>query len=228
MTLTRIITRLEALRNPVAIAGMARYGIHTDNTFGVSAGELRALAKEIGRDHMLALELWDAGIRETRILAAFVDDPAAVDRAQMERWASAFDSWDVCDGCCIHLFRKTRHAHDMAREWTTRNEEFVKRAGFAMIATLGVHDKKADDAVFVRYLDDIAREADDERNFVKKAVNWALRQIGKRNARLHPHAVAVAEQLALRESRAARWIAKDALRELRGDAVLERVRAKGT
>ena len=224
MTLQTILKDLKARRNPDAIAGMARFGIHTSNTYGVSAGELRELAKTVGRDHALANELWVTGLRDARILAAFIDDPAEVDAAQMRHWVADFDSWDVCDGCCIHLFRKTKDAHAVAGEWTADEREFVRRAGFAMIATLAVHDKKALDAVFLTYLEAVRTAAGDDRNFVKKAVNWALRQIGKRNLRLHTHALLTAEDLALAESRSARWIARDALRELRSEKTIARIK----
>jgi 3-methyladenine DNA glycosylase AlkD len=194
---------------------MARFGIHTARAYGVSTPEMRRIAKEIGRDHKLASALWKTGNREARIIAGMIADPALVTAAGMDRWARQLDSWDVCDHCCIALFRKTPFAREKAVEWSAQEAEFVKRAGFALMATLAVHDKQANDAAFLRLLPVIERESSDDRNFVKKAVNWALRQIGKRNAKLRQAAIRSAERLAKSESRAARWIGHDALRELR-------------
>lgn len=200
--------------NPAAVAGMARYGISTTNTYGVSIPALRGLARQIGRDHNLALRLWDSGIHEARILASIVDDPRMVTDEQMESWAADFDSWDVCDQCCNNLFARTALARAKAMAWSRRPEEFVRRAGFVLMACLAVHDKQASDALFLDFLSLIQAEADDERPLVRKAVNWALRQIGKRNLALHQAAISVAEQLRAAPSRAARWVAADALREL--------------
>lgn len=187
---------------------------------------LRRMGREIGTDHKLALQLWSSGIHEARILGSMVDDPREVSPRQMESWAKDFDSWDVCDQCCMNLFDRTTYAHRKAAEWASRKEEFVKRAGFALMASLAVHDKKASDAQFERYLPLIEQESDDNRNFVKKAVNWALRQIGKRNQRLNRAAIATAKQIQKRESRAARWIAADAIKELTSEAVREKLRRK--
>ncbi len=208
--------RLRALSNPKNVEGMARFGINPENTLGVSIPNLRKLAKEIGKDHALAQQLWSSGIHEARILACFIDEPELVTEGQMERWAEDFDSWDVCDQVCGNLFDKTRFAYGKAFEWSKRKEEFVKRAGFAMMAWLAVHDKKADDAEFIKFLPIIKRESIDERNFVRKAVNWALRQIGKRNGKLKKEAIRTAREIlkSHSKSRSARWIASDALREL--------------
>jgi 3-methyladenine DNA glycosylase AlkD len=203
---------------------MARFGINPDGALGVRIPDLRRLAKEIGTDHRLALSLWKSGLHEARILASMIDDPAAVTEPQMESWVRDFDSWDVCDQCCGNLFDRTPFAYPKAVEWTSRNEEFVKRAGFALMAWAAVHDKAEDDRVFLEFLPIIEREADDNRNFVKKAVNWALRQIGKRNRRLHRAALAAARRLSKRnDSRAARWIGADALRELSSESVRSRL-----
>lgn len=202
---------------------MARYAITSPKVFGVSAVPMRALAKQCGRDHALALKLWDTGWHEARIVAALVDDPARVTPAQMDRWAGGFDNWAVCDTACCHLFDRTPHAWAKAREWSRRDKEFVKRAGFTLMAGLAVHDKKAEDQRFLAFLPVIERHADDDRNFVKKAINWALRQIGKRNASLNAAAVTVAGRLAKRDSAAARWVGKDALRELTSGAVQDRL-----
>ena len=224
MQADEILERIRALGSAEARAGMARYGIETDRAFGVPLSALKPLAREIGRDHDLAKELWSSGIHEARHLAIMVAEPRAMTVAEMESWVGDFDSWDVCDGACIHLFRKTPFAHARAVAWAAREEPFVKRAGFALMATLAVHDKRAKDALFLSYLPIIAAAASDERNFVKKAVNWALRQIGKRNRALNAAAVECAEALAEAESKAARWIARDALRELTGEKVQARLK----
>jgi 3-methyladenine DNA glycosylase AlkD len=226
VTSDQIIRRLRKLGNPKNVEGMARYGINPGNTFGVPVPVLRSIAKEIGQDHRLAAELWKSGVHEARIIAPLIEDPARVTERQMERWVRQFDSWDICDLCCNNLFRKTRFAHAKAAEWCGRESEFVKRAGFVMIAVLAVHDKAAPDAAFVRYLTAIRKGATDERNFVKKAVNWALRGIGKRNEALNARAVEAAKAVAKLDSKAAKWIASDALRELRSDKVRERLRGK--
>jgi 3-methyladenine DNA glycosylase AlkD len=209
-----VLAELKALADPARVAGMARYGINSENAYGVTIPELRAMAKRTGRDHALAGRLWSSKVHEARILASMVDDPGMVSEAQMERWVAAFDSWDVCDQCCNNLFVYTPFAHKKAVAWSCRDAEFVKRAGFVLMAVLAVHDKGAADAVFERFFPVIVREASDGRNFVKKAVNWALRQIGKRNARLHRRAVDVAERIGTGDSKAARWVAAGALREL--------------
>jgi len=204
---------------------MKRFGIKTDNARGVSTPALHALARKIGRDHELALRLWDTGIFEARAVAALIDEPAKVTRAQMDRWAHAFDSWAICDCCCCYLYRKTPHAWPKAVEWAAKKGEFVKRAGFALMAYLAVHDKSASDARFIALLPIIERESDDDRPFVRKAVNWALRQIGKRNSRLHAKAIEAGERIRARGTRSARWIAADALRELRSEKVRRRLRS---
>ncbi len=209
-----ILAHLKRLRNPRNVAGMARFGINPKNTLGIPIPKLRALAKEIGVDHALAQKLWASGFHEARILASMVDDPARVTDAQMERWVRAFDSWDVCDQVCMNLFDKTPRAFAKASAWSQRTREFEKRAGFALMACLAWHDKDAADAQFVKFLPHIARAATDERNFVKKAVNWALRQIGKRNRALNRAAIRAARQIAQKDARAARWVAQDALKEL--------------
>ena len=223
MTATEVVSRLKRKANARNVAGMARFGIATKGTLGISIYDLRPLAREIGLDHRLAGQLWATGIHEARILAGFIDDPAKVTKAQMERWVRDFDSWDVCDQV-TELFVRTPHGRRKIREWARREEEFVKRAAFAMIAELAWHDKAARDEAFRPFLGLITEAADDGRNYVKKAVNWALRNIGKRNAALNRQAVAVAQELKTRDSPAARWIASDAIRELTGDAVRQRLR----
>jgi 3-methyladenine DNA glycosylase AlkD len=226
MTIKQILSRLESLGDPKNVAGMARYGIVTKKAFGVSAPALRAIAKEVGHNHELALKLWATEIYDARILAAFIDDPKLTTEVQMERWVKDFDNWAICDGCCIHLFRKTPFAWKKAVVWSNRKEEFVKRAGFALMATLAVHDKEADDKKFLQFLPIIKRASTDERNGVKKAVNWALRQIGKRNIALNKSAIQTAKEIKKIDSTAARWIASDALRELQSKAVQKRLKNK--
>jgi 3-methyladenine DNA glycosylase AlkD len=204
---------------------MARFGINTTRALGGwRLPDLRALAKGIGRDHGLAAQLWRSGIHEARLLAAMVDDPAEVTDDQMEAWASEFDSWDVVDGVCCGLFDRTPFAWTKAVAWSERGEEFVKRAGFTLMACLAVHDKQAADEAFRRLLQIIEREAGDQRNLVRKAVNWALREIGKRNLRLNRLALASARRIQRSGSRSARWVASDALRELSTEKVQTRVR----
>jgi len=220
-----ILGRLKSLSNPEAVAGMARFGINPKNAYGISIPALRKMAEELGRNHPLALELWGSGIHEARILASMIDVPEDVTASQMERWVSDFDSWDVCDQCCSNLFDKTPMAHRMAVEWSSSKEEFVKRAGFALMAALAAHDKKATNSQFKKFLPIIRRESVDERNFVKKAVNWALRQIGKRNQQLNKAAIKAAREIQQVDSKSARWIASDALREVTSPSVKRRLRA---
>ena len=215
MTASELIAHLRSLRNPVNIAGQRRFGI-TPKTehLGISIAALRPLARSYRKNHSLALALWASGIHEARILAALVEDPAKVTRAQATRWVRDFDSWDLCDQVCGEVFPYTPFAIERALQWTTRREEFVKRAGFVLMARMAVRRKDLPDAVFAEFLPIVRRDATDDRNFVKKAVNWALRQIGKRSPHLHRAAIAEAKAIAKIDSRAARWIAKDALREL--------------
>ncbi len=220
-----VLGRLKALSNPEAVAGMARFGINPKNTYGVSIPALRKMGRELGMDHQLALELWKSAIHEARILACMIDDPELVTAAQMERWVVDFDSWDVCDQCCSNLFDKTPLAHGKAIEWSSRKPEFVKRAGFALMAALAVHDRRAPNSQFRKYLPMIKKQSIDERNFVKKAVNWALRQIGKRNRELNKAAISVAREIQEIDSKSARWIAADALRELTSPSIRKRLRS---
>ncbi len=224
--LTVALAQLKSLGNPANVAGMARFGVHAKKAYGVSTPALRKLAREIGRDHKLSLQLWATGIHDARHLAALVGDPARVTPAQMERWARDFASWDVVDGCCCHLFVYTPHAWKKALAWSRRKEEFVKRAGFALTAYLAVHDKQASDEKFLKVLPIIQRASLDERHFVKKAVNWALRQIGKRNLRLNKAAIAAGKAIRTLDRPAARWIATDALRELTSEAGRRRLEAR--
>lgn len=218
-----VLRKLKSLHNPKNVAGMARFGINPKNTYGIPIPVLRRMAREIGRDHALAQELWESGVHEARILAGMVDDPALVTERQLVRWAEDFDSWDVCDQVCMNLFRYTSFAFVQCRELCRREEEFVKRTSFALMAALASGDKTAPDSEFVRFLPLIKRAATDERNFVRKAVNWALRGIGKRNRNLNRRALAAAKELLLKDSKSARWIASDAIRELESDAVQKRL-----
>jgi 3-methyladenine DNA glycosylase AlkD len=222
----QVLQAIESLASGKVRESMARFGIQVDNARGVSTPALQALVHKIGHDHELAARLWDSGIFEARVIAAMIDEPDKVTRTQMDRWASDFNSWGICDCCCCYLFRKTPFAWTKSVEWPAKKPEFVKRAGFALMAYLAVHDRAADDAHFLKLLPIIVRESDDDRPFVRKAVNWALRQIGKRNLQLHAEAVATAERIRARGTRSARWIAADALRELRNDKVLARLRSK--
>jgi len=223
VTYEQVLTRLKRLANSENVAGMARFGINSKGTLGISIPTLRRLAREIGRDHELALRLWKSGFHEARILAGFVADPAKLTEALAERWVNDFDSWDVCDQVAA-LLEQVPFTRKKIRQWAASDREFVKRAAFAMIAGLAVHDKAAADAQFEPFLRLIRRASTDNRNFVKKAVNWALRSIGKRNRRLNLRAVAVRE-IGRIDSPAARWIAADALRELRSAAVRRRLQA---
>jgi len=226
MTAERILKELKSLSNPEAVAGMTKYGINPKGTLGVSLPKLRTIAKMIGRDHNFAQRLWSSGIHEARILAALVDDPAQVTERQMELWVKEFDSWDVCDQCCGNLFDKTKFAEKKAVEWSSREEQFVKRASFVLIASIAIHNKKAEDEKFIKFLPLIKRESEDERNFVKKAVNWALRQIGKRNLKLNKKAVEMARSIQKIDSKSAKWIASDALRELTSEAIIARLKQR--
>jgi len=209
-----IISTLQTMASETNRSGMGRFGINVENALGIKVTDLRKLARRIKKGHDLALQLWETGIHEARLLATMIDEPSAVTEQQMESWASDFDSWDMVDQACNNLFRRTSFAQSKAVDWAVRDEEFIKRAGFAMMAVLAVHDKAASDAVFKRYLGFVEKGAKDERNYVKKAVNWALRQIGKRNPVLREKAVRAAERIRDQGTKSARWIANDALREL--------------
>lgn len=214
-----VIRKLQKLSDPRAVAGMTRYGINPAKAYGVSIPELRAIAKEIGTDHELALELWRSGIHEARILASMIADPDRTTEKLIDSWVKDFDSWDICDQCCMNLFRHTKFAYGKAVEWSAGEKEYLKRAGFVMMACLAVGDKKAGDEKFLEFLPIIEREAGDSRNYVQKAVNWALRQIGKRNAALNKKAIETAEEIQKMSMRSAKWIASDALRELKSEEV---------
>jgi 3-methyladenine DNA glycosylase AlkD len=209
-----IVDLLRQKSNPVYLAGMKRFGIDSSKALGIPLPELRKIAKGLKKDHALALALWETKLREARILASLIDDAAEVTEAQFDEWAAGFYSWDLCDQVCGNLFDRTPFALEKAVGYSAREEEFVKRAGFVLMAEYAVHHKKAENEIFVNFLQIIEREACDGRNFVKKAINWALRQIGKRNAVLRVHAIESANRILAMECKAAKWIAWDALNEL--------------
>lgn len=221
-----IVEELKRLGSTTNVEGMARFGIRAKICYGVAKPALDCLAKKIRRNHALALQLWDTGVHDARILAGMVDDPSQVNASQMERWVREFDNWDICDGTCCHLFVFAEPAWTKAFAWSKRKQEFQKRAGFALAVYLAYRDNSAPDSEFKKFLKVIEREAWDERNFVRKAVNWALRNIGKRNRHLNQDAIASAKKLHKSKLPVTRWIAADALRELQGDAVQERLRRK--
>lgn len=224
MTFEEIHRRLQAQRDPAAAAAMAHFAITGADVFGASLPSLRALAREAGRDHDLAARLWTWPSRETRILASMIDRWQWVDEAQMEAWVIDFDSWEICDQTCSNLFAHTPFVIDKAMAWSGRPEEFVKRAGFVLMAELTRRDRSTPDEVLATFFPVIEHEAADGRNFVKKAVNWALRDIGKRNLALNVQAIVVAERLIAQPSPSARWNGRDALRELTSDKVQMRLR----
>jgi 3-methyladenine DNA glycosylase AlkD len=221
-----VLRELKRLANPRVREKMAYFGVNVPQAHGISAPVLHALARRIGKDHRLAEQLWASGIHEARILATLIGESERVTAKQMDRWARDFNSWDVVDAACCYLYAAAAPAWRKIDAWSRRREEFVKRAAFSLAAYLSYKDKQAPDARFARFLRVIERESDDERNFVRKAVNWALRNIGKRNLRLNRAAIRAAERIRRRGTRAARWIAADALRELKSDAVQKRLRRK--
>jgi 3-methyladenine DNA glycosylase AlkD len=219
-----VLDKLQSKARPEQLEGMAKYGMTIEQRLGISVPDMRKLAKEIGRDHKLALDLWGTGIAEARIVAGMVGDPAKLTEEQMEEWVKGINSWDVCDQVCHNLFEKNQLAWKKIVDWSEREEEFVKRTAFSLIACLAWHDKKASDEKFIELLPIVIREATDERNFVKKAVNWALRNIGKKNLKLNGAAINAAKEIQRLDSKAARWIASDAIRELESDAIQSRLR----
>lgn len=221
-----VLRELKEVADPQVRAKKAYFGVHVPKAHGISAPVLHQFAKHIGKDHRLARQLWATGIHEARILATLIGDSEKVTALEMDRWARDFDSWDVVDAACCYLYAQAKPAWKKTAEWSRRREEFMKRASFSLAAYLAYKDKAAPDARFVRFLRVIEREAHDERNFVRKAVNWALRNIGKRNVRLNGEAIRAAERIRKQGSRSARWIAADALRELKSGAVQNRLQRK--
>ncbi|MHC1680859.1 MAG: DNA alkylation repair protein [Methanomassiliicoccales archaeon] len=226
MNAEEVLARLGSISDPTRLEGMSRYGIEVNDALGVSMPEMRAMAKSIGRDHKLALDLWRSGVHEARIMASLLADPKLLTEEQMEEMVKDLESWDVCDQCCSNLFSRTPMAMRKALEWSGRVEEFQKRAGFATMAALAVHGKKLGNDDMMLLLEAVVRESRDDRNYVRKAVNWALRQIGKRNSHLNGMAIEAAEKILAKGDRASRWIASDALRELRSEAVQERLKSR--
>jgi len=218
------LERLKAEARSDRVEGMARYGMVAEGRLGMSVPEMRRIAKEVGKDHDLAVGLWETGIPEARIVAAMIGEPERLTEEQMEEWVKDINSWDVCDQVCMNLFEKTPLVWKKILDWSEREEEFVKRTAFTLIACLAWHDKKAEDEKFIELFPVIKRGATDERNYVKKAVNWALRNIGKRNLNLNKAAIETAREIQRIDSKAARWIASNAIRELESEAVQRRLR----
>lgn len=221
-----IFERFEKLGNPKALEGMRHFGIKVEKAYGVRVPNMRQIAKEIKKDHPLALELWKYDIHEAKILATMIADPKQLTSELMEDWVKDFYSWDVCDQCIMNFFEKHELAWQKAIEWIDREEEYVKRAGYVLMARLAVSDKKASDDKFTPFFELIKKGATDERNFVKKAVNWAIRQIGKRNLLLNKKMITLSQELKQMNSKSAKWIAGDAIRELDGEAVQQRLKAQ--
>ncbi|MCD8072562.1 MAG: DNA alkylation repair protein [Alistipes sp.] len=219
-----IIQWMGTLRNEKNLEGMKRFGINTENAFGISTPTLMSMAREVGRDQSLALDLWDTAIHEARILAAMVADPGSFSPELMDSWCEDFDSWDVCDQVCMKVFRHTPYAGDKIYQWAVSDRQFVKRAAFALMASYCVIDKTSGDEKFEPWFDLIIEASGDERNFVKKAVNWALRQLGKKSPGLWYKAIAVSEELMLSPGKTARWIGSDATRELTGEKTFRRLK----
>ena len=228
MQAEEIIDHLKTLANPENVEGMARFGINPRNTLGIPLSTLRPLAREIGKDHVLAQQLWDSGIHEARILASIIGKPAQVTEEEMEAWVEDIDSWDVCDQVCMNLWGKSAYAYQKAHEWSAREEEFVKRTAFSLMVAVTIHDKKASDEQLEEFLPVIMAQAADERNFVRKSVNWALRQIGKRNLSLNAKATATARQILDSGVKPALWVASDALRELTSEKIQSRLRDRAS
>jgi len=222
-----IIKKLESLKNPKNVEGMARFGIKPKvKVYGVSIPELRKMAKQIGKNHKLSQELWISGIHEAKILAGYIAEAEKITEQQMNKWVKDFDSWDIVDQVCGNLFDKTKFAYKKVFEFSKRKEEFVKRTAFTLMATLSVHNKELEDEDFIKFFPLIKQTSTDERNFVRKAVNWALRQIGKRNKKLNKEATRIAKEIKKESvhSKGARWIANDAIRELTSENVQKRLK----
>jgi len=225
-TVADVLKRLKPKARPDQLEGMARYGMTVERRLGVSVPDMRNIAKEAGKNHGLAIELWKTGIPEAMITAAMIDEPERLSDAQMDEWVKDINSWDVCDQVCMNLFEKTPIAWKKIHDWSKREEEYVKRTAFALIACLAWHDKNAEDEKFIRLFPVIKRGATDERGLVKKAVNWALRNIGKRNLKLNKAAITTAKDISTIDSKAARWIASDAIAELKSASVQRRLRTR--
>jgi 3-methyladenine DNA glycosylase AlkD len=225
-SLDEVVQKLEDSARPDQLDGMARYGMTAEGRLGVSVPIMRKIAGEVGKDHDLSLQLWKTGILEARIVAAMIGEPERLTEDQMEEWVKDLNSWDVCDQVCMNLFEKTPFVWKKILEWSEREEEFVKRSAYTLIACAAWHFKNEKDDKFIKLLPVIKKGASDDRNFVKKAVSWALRNIGKRNPELNRAAIEVAEEIQLLDSKAARWVARDAVRELRSEAVQKRFKKR--
>lgn len=225
-TYTKALKEIKKHQNEKNLEGMARFGMSSKDRFGLSVITMREIAKKIGRDHELALKLYNSGYVEGRIIAALIDEPDKVTKRQMDNWVKKLSSWDDTDQVCMNLFDKTPYVLDMIKKWHKSPEEFIKRSAYALIASLAIHDKKAPDEYFIKLFPIIKKGAIDERNFVKKAVNWALRQIGKRNLKLNKQAIKLAEEIRSIDSKSARWIANDAIRELKDEKIINRLKNK--
>ncbi|MFA5859796.1 MAG: DNA alkylation repair protein [Elusimicrobiota bacterium] len=225
-TLEQVMKLLKSNAQPDQIAAMARFGLTGENRLGVSMPNLRKLGKSVGKNHGLALKLWDTGIPDAMILAALIENPAEVTESQADRWVNCFAAWDVCDQVCSTVFDKVSFAEKKVYEWSRREEEFVKRAAYSLIAYIACHDKKSTDEKFIQYFGIIKSGSEDNRNYVKKAVSWALRQIGKRNLRLNKLAIDCAKEIQKTECKGPRWVASDVLRELTNEKILARMKNK--
>ena len=214
-TVEEVLFAIKKASTPEGIKKKAYFGITEVGNFGLTAPQIKAIARDIGKDHSLALELWETSVHEARHIAVLIADKKMVTEKLMNKWVKDFNSWDIVDDCCGKLFCKTPFAYEKAVEWSSRKNEFEKRAGFALMATLAVHDKNAKDIEFEKFFPFLFRESHDERNFVRKAINWAIRQIGKRNQRLCKKAIKLSEDLLKKDDKSSRWIASDALRELK-------------
>ena len=227
MNSKEIIRELKSKANPKNVKGMARFGISEKGTLGIAIPELRKIAKSIGKNHKLAKELWKSGIHEARLLAAFIGEPGLITEKEMEEWVKDFDSWDICDQVCSNIFCRSKLAYKKVFDWSEDKREFVKRTSFALIACLAVHDKKAKDKDFLQFFPLIEKAAEDERNFVKKAVNWSLRQIGKRNLKLNKKAIQLAKDIrGSNDCKSAKWVANNALTELEGVVIQKRLKGE--
>lgn len=226
MNFEDIISLLESLSNPENVKGMARFGINPNNNLGISIYQLRKIAKQIGKDHNLAIRLWNSGIHDARLLACFIEDPNKLTSEQMDLWANDFDSWDICDQACTSLFDKNSLAWKKINEWADRKEEYIKRGAFSLIAGLTVHDKNAPDKKFKEFFQLIKKHSIDERNYVKKAINWALRNIGKRNLYLNKKAIEQSNDILKIDSKSAKWIAKNAIKELTSLKIQNKLKKK--
>jgi 3-methyladenine DNA glycosylase AlkD len=221
-----IFERLKSKSRKDQLEGMSRYGINIDKRLGVSIPNIRKIAKEFGKNHEIALELWNIGFADAKITAALIDEPEKVTENQMEEWVKGIDSWDVCDQICMNLFDKTPYAWKKIIDWSKRDEEFVKRTAFSLLACLAWHDKNAEDNKFIDYFPIIKRNSTDERNYVKKAVSWSLRHIGKRNLNLHKAALKLANEIKQIDSKTAKWIGSDVIKDLNSDATKRRLKIK--